>query len=296
MAGSTSAGTRRGLALRLPLVVLACLLLSGPFARRLPAQQEADLTLPENHSVQVLELRHDNVVTLYASLTNCTEVTVTLTLELTNVSATHDSPVTVDARGRKKFELVTLQQLDPALPWGYRSRFTWQPGRRNPRRVAPFVYSLPYLSQRHRVVQGYRGDRTHQAGSRNEYAIDWEMSEGTPVCAARAGVVVALWQDSDVGGPEPRYDGCSNYVILRHDDGTFAEYQHLQKDGVLVTLGQKVTAGETIARSGNTGHSSGPHLHFAVFNTLDGSTRKTIPVEFRTKEGVVTTLEEGESY
>jgi hypothetical protein len=45
---------------------------------------------------------------------------------------------------------------------------------------------------------------------------------------------------------------------------------------------------------GNDGHSSGPHLHFAVFSTLDGSTRKTIPVEFRTKEGVVTTLEEGE--
>ena len=84
-------------------------------------------------------------------------------------------------------------------------------------------------------------------------------------------------------------------ITIKHDDGTFAEYAHLAKDSTLVNLGEKIAAGQTLALSGNTGFSRGPHLHFAVFVTIDGNTRATIPVHFQTPQGDLL-LEEGKDY
>ena len=49
-----------------------------------------------------------------------------------------------------------------------------------------------------------------------------------------------------------------------HDDGTMALYAHLREGGVLVRVGQRVEKGQQIGLSGNTGFTSGPHLHFAL--------------------------------
>ena len=97
------------------------------------------------------------------------------------------------------------------------------------------------------------------------------MPEGTPVCAARGGVVVKV--EGRLGSRRraaSNTTSINNYLMIRHDDGTLGHYCHLQKDGATVKVGQRVEAGEIIARSGNTGFSSGPHLHFAVIKPRNG--------------------------
>ena len=56
-----------------------------------------------------------------------------------------------------------------------------------------------------------------------------------------------------------------NYITLKHDNGEYSQYGHLQYNSAFVKLEDKVEKGQPIALSGNTGFSSAPHLHFHVF-------------------------------
>lgn len=252
--------------------------------------------LPRDRNVQIFERREGNRVTLIAHLTNCTEATITVTMNLLNMAATATSPVTVDAKGRSRFELLTIQIIDPTQPFRYLYDYKWRPGRRAGMTTTSFVYALPYLEERRRVLQGPLGTFSHQVGSGCENAIDFRMPIGSKVCAARDGTVVAFWQDSDVGGSNPTNRPYANYLVVAHEDGTFAEYVHLKKNGVLVKLGQKIQMHDELALSGNTGYSSEPHLHFAVFCNRDGTNRTTLPIQFTTKSGEITSLRGGQVY
>jgi murein DD-endopeptidase MepM/ murein hydrolase activator NlpD len=92
---------------------------------------------------------------------------------------------------------------------------------------------------------------------------------------------------SDRGGRAREMQEFSHLLMIQHADGTLGEYLHLQKNGVLVKVGDEVKAGELVARSGNTGCSTGPHLHFHVRQPLDGSTWRSVPVRFWTTEAAV---------
>src|SRR5690606_32818975 len=89
--------------------------------------------------------------------------------------------------------------------------------------------------------------------------------EGTPVLAAREGVVMQVESNFDRAGLDrEKYGGRANFVRVVHDDGTMALYAHLKPEGVLARVGQRVRAGQQIGMSGNTGFTTGPHLHFVV--------------------------------
>jgi murein DD-endopeptidase MepM/ murein hydrolase activator NlpD len=252
--------------------------------------------LPRDRNVQIFEQRQPNRVTLIAHLTNCTEATITVTMSVVNMAASSILPVTVDAKGRSRFELLTIQAIDPKQPFHYRYNYTWRPGTRSGVTSSSFAYALPYVAESSRVLQGPLGAFSHQVGSGSENAIDFGMPIGSKVCAARGGTIVAFWQDSDLGGSDPTNRPYANYIVVAHEDGTFAEYYHLKKNGVLVELGQKVKMHDPIALSGNTGYSSGPHLHFGVYCNLDGTNRTTIPIQFTTKSGEIKSLREGQTY
>ncbi|OGV61821.1 MAG: hypothetical protein A2283_06310 [Lentisphaerae bacterium RIFOXYA12_FULL_48_11] len=262
------------------------------------AQLNNPETITKDRNVQILEEKTGNgETTLYAYLTNCSEVTISLTMTLTNASASCKLPLVIDTMGRSSLALATVRAVDPKYAWDYNYQYDWQPGRRGEISTTSFIYSLPYTTEKYTVIQTDLGSFSHQKGSWHEHAIDWAMPVGTKVCAAREGTVVAIRQDSDKGGEDQKYKiQSSNYVIIMHDDGTFAEYCHLKKNGVAVSLGQKVKRLECLGFSGNTGYSSKPHLHFAVFQTIDGQTRRTIPIRFKTKTGKVETLREDKKY
>ena len=119
------------------------------------------------------------------------------------------------------------------------------------------LYGFPLEAAGVRVDQGFGGGYSHH-DDENRYAVDLAVPEGTPVLAARDGVVM------QVGTPPHHHHASGNFVRLLHDDGTMTVYAHLQPGGALVAPGARVRAGDRIGLSGNTGHSTGPHLHFAV--------------------------------
>jgi murein DD-endopeptidase MepM/ murein hydrolase activator NlpD len=221
------------------------------------------------------------------------EVTMTFDFSTVNLKGDVMFPYTATFKPGDT-EAFTLAPLDTNLEWQYSFTNYYKLGSSI---AAPddYVYSLPYaLGTTHKITQGYNGKFSHQGS--NKYAIDWQMPEGTPVYAARGGLVVKVKEDSDRGGASMKYDQYNNYVLIRHEDGTLGHYCHLQKNGVVVRPGDMVKTGQMIAHSGNTGFSSGAHLHFCVFMTKDGRERASIPVKFRNDHNNAITLVEGGQY
>ena len=157
------------------------------------------------------------------------------------------------------------------------------------------VYRLPYAEgASYRVLQGF-GSRFSHRGI-EQYAVDFKMPVGTPVHAARGGVVARVVESNDKGCWE---DGCgrfANFIVIMHSDGTTGEYYHLQKDGALVAVGDRVEAGQHIGLSGNTGHTTMPHLHFAVYRATRGALPQSVPISFVSSEGVVFSPRQGRHY
>ncbi|MCB1844014.1 MAG: M23 family metallopeptidase, partial [Halioglobus sp.] len=116
--------------------------------------------------------------------------------------------------------------------------------------------------------------------------VDIAMPVGSNVHAARDGIVVSVastnYRSSD---SLDAVDGAAaNMVRILHDDGTFAVYAHLNWNSIRVRPGQRVERGQYIADSGNTGFSSGPHLHFVVIRNA-GFRLVSLPLEFETAGG-----------
>jgi len=246
-------------------------------------------------AVKVLTEREGDVTRFRIENKEFGEVTMTFEMKLVNLKGDVGFPCTVTCPPRQVTEAFSVSPEDPDAKWEYNYTNYYKLGSNRARHDDSVVYRLPYApGSKCKVTQGYNGKYSH-SGS-NQYATDWQMSEGTPVFAARGGVVVRAKDDSDKGGPSMTYDRFNNFVLIRHDDGTMGHYCHLQKGGCLVKAGQRVETGDAIAHSGNTGFSSGPHLHFSVFMTKNGRERLSIPVKFGTADHRVVTLVSGRSY
>ncbi|MEI2789512.1 MAG: peptidoglycan DD-metalloendopeptidase family protein [Steroidobacteraceae bacterium] len=140
-------------------------------------------------------------------------------------------------------------------------------------------YRAPFaLTQGFQVTQAPPDAVTHvDPSSRN--AIDIAMPVGTAIHAARDGLVINVAARHFRTGLRLQDMDEANFVQILHDDGTYAIYAHLQLDTVRVKIGQRVARGECIANSGNTGFSSGPHLHFVVLHNA-GLRSESVPVAF----------------
>jgi len=141
-------------------------------------------------------------------------------------------------------------------------------------------YLLPYHpGEFYQVTQSYC---FAAGGHRNQLAYDFAMPVGRDVLASRAGEVMDVRESSPDDG---RGSGDHNYVFIRHGDGTVSFYAHLMQDGVLVEPGDTVAAGQVIARSGNSGLTGSPHLHFGVYRWWPPQEGFGVAVNFRNAAG-----------
>ena len=141
-------------------------------------------------------------------------------------------------------------------------------------------YRVPFaISNNYRVTQAFPNIATH--ATRDSYfAVDLGLPIGTDIFAARGGIVFDVASKNFQGGLDLVRDApLANIVKILHDDGTYALYAHLNWNSIRVKPGDSVQRGEYIADSGNTGFSSGPHLHFAVVKNA-GMWLESVPIEF----------------
>ena len=120
-----------------------------------------------------------------------------------------------------------------------------------------------------------------QAGSRwvsTHSGQDFAVASGTNGLAAHGGTVVKVGGNG--AGDGPAY---GNAVVIKHGNGIYSQYAHLSR--VNVKVGQVVATGQNIALSGNTGNSSGPHLHFEIRTTANYGSAIN-PVTFLHSKGV----------
>lgn len=125
-------------------------------------------------------------------------------------------------------------------------------------------YKTPIISNfDHKITQSFNGRFSHSKRA-NIYAVDIAMKIGTTIRAARGGIVIWVKDDYHMGGKRNYFLDKANMVKILHEDGTYAIYAHILEGTAVVKPGDVVKAGTAIARSGSSGYSTGPHLHFVI--------------------------------
>ncbi|MNB64499.1 Murein DD-endopeptidase MepM [compost metagenome] len=227
-------------------------------------ERQVYLDIKKQKGTDVVFVRND----LYAP--------VKIALAFTGLSNVRGAPAQTIHRvlpARSNTRLALLTAISGKQPLVYTPQFHYSLG--DPTGIAQgYRYPLPWRGGPFRLSQGANGQYSHY-GPKNRYAMDIAMPVGTPIIAARAGVVVKTENSQSGRGS----DASGNFVRVLHDDGTMGVYLHLKQGSVSVREGQRVAVGSSLALSGNTGNSSGPHLHFVVQrNTSEGLV--SIPYQF----------------
>jgi murein DD-endopeptidase MepM/ murein hydrolase activator NlpD len=125
------------------------------------------------------------------------------------------------------------------------------------------------------------------------------MPIGTTVTAARGGTVTHVEESHFDGELAPT--GKDNFLVILHGDGTTALYGHFTHDGISVSVGQGVSAGDLIGLSGNTGNTANkPHLHLSASGcdpvTNGTAACPTRPMTFSNTDPNPQGLQAGRSY
>jgi hypothetical protein len=267
------------------------------FTDRAPAQEVPFETVyMEREPEPRIKLRQEGtkespVYVLFNDFWGPVEVELQLT-DAVNILSEPQLPARFVIPGQKEQVLVGLEPLNPNLGFQYRLKMGSVPGSPIGQPVADIIALPPFApGEEYPISQGFQGEKTHLTPD-SEFAIDIAMPIGTAIHAARSGTVMDVEEDFNKGGTDVKqFADKANHVRILHEDGTMALYAHLDLASVSVRPGARIRAGQRIARSGNTGFSSGPHLHFAIQQNT-GMQLISLPFKFRTTQGNARTPEE----
>jgi murein DD-endopeptidase MepM/ murein hydrolase activator NlpD len=258
---------------------------------------------------QLLVAKKEGGVVVYAEesqgdidfyMENLFEMHVSATLFIKNIRGYESKtplPYKLVLKPKEKVKVLTLSNTDRKKHVGsFSSHISWSKGSVEAKPDTDFVYTLPY-DKSHKVSQGFNGNTSHKGTSK--YAIDFAMPIGTPVLASRSGKVVEIVQRHDKHGMGLKMRQFANYVIIEHADKTLGRYFHLKQNSASVKLGAEVKAGEVLALSGDTGRTSGAHLHFVVTQAQaykESYRSVSVPIKFLCSQGVVDNPVKGMTY
>lgn len=168
-------------------------------------------------------------------------------------------------------------------------------GRIDPDHDDHYLYGLPYAAgQSFPIIQGYDSRLSHRGAER--FTLDFGMPAGTGVHAAREGLVALVEESHPVGCGREECGRFANFVVVLHEDGTTGEYFHLETGSAVVRPGERVRRGQLLARSGNTGFSTAPHLHFGVYRMDPDGGTESVAVRFATRGGPIAEPRSGARY
>ena len=232
-----------------------------------------------DRQVYYVILKKDGVDSVYVRNDLYAPVEIELSFAaVKNVSGAPRKPIRRVIPLRTSVRLAQLTATQASKPLAYIPRLKYSLG--DPKGSATaYRYPLPWRGGPFRISQGANGQYSH-FGPKSRYAMDIAMPEGTPIIAARGGVVVKTENSQSGRGTHPS----GNFVRVLHSDGTMGVYLHLKQGSVRVREGQRVAVGSALALSGNTGNSSGPHLHFVVQRNT-GMGLVSIPYQFNQPVG-----------
>ena len=243
---------------------------------------------------QIDAVKADGTVEIYAS--NSGDVPLTITLQVWTRYMTTDRRKTVTetvAPNEARLFMVLHETNKSKSLYSFNCASTI--GSIDATHDEALLYRLPYeTGKSYYVLQGY-GSRLSHTGP-EEYTVDFKMREGTPVHADRGGLVVKMEESHSRGCWRNGCGKYANYIVILHDDWTTGDYYHLQQDGALVELGERVVTGQKIGLSGDTGHSALPHLHFGVYRAAPWGKFQSVPVRFSSVDGIVRKPRRGGRY
>ena len=254
-----------------------------------PAATHADSSFSLDHESETLRLtieRGDSGQTTQLTAVNDCLCVATFALKILHCD---DPEIPDDSEYRKILQpksremLVKVENAGRNEP-GLRYVAMMIPGSPEAKHQPPRPYRAPFaIGSTYVISQAYPSKFTHTSPD-SQYAVDIALPDGTPIYAAREGIVINMRHDGFRGGLSPVMMDQANVVEILHDDGTIALYGHLHWDSIRVHIGQHVGVGEYLANSGSTGFSSGPHLHFAVVRNAN-FTAVSMPIEFAGPSG-----------
>lgn len=249
-----------------------------------------------NNYICIITSTFKNYTLLEAKNKSVSARTVNINYILNNMRTELDSQnknIILKPSESKIFDRLT--PLDPTRTYGYNYNYKSYFGVIDA--VADdYEYDLPYDIDKNPIVLQAAGGKFTHSGDDVYYSYDFKMPIGTPVLAARDGIVVKIIDNFSEGGTSTAFKNRENYIYIQHSDGTIANYAHLKFRGAATTIGAYVQKGDKIGYSGNTGYTTDPHLHFGVFKVVKGGKNKSVPIKFKTSAGVVNELKAGEFY
>ncbi len=205
--------------------------------------------------------------------------------EINNVQSTPALPNRFIIPPGRTQTLFKISAIDQYKGSSYTLQYSYTIGDPNASHDINATYLPPFArSFNYPISQAFGGKFSH-TDIQNKYAVDIVMPVDTPIHAARSGIVLEVNNDYFNSGTEQSYKSRANSIRILHEDGSMAVYAHLALEKAQVYPGLTVYAGQLIGYSGNTGYSTGPHLHFAV-QINKGMKLVSIPFKFTSSDGI----------